>query len=236
MDPSTLHIAEHFYSIQGEGKFVGTPAVFLRLAGCGLNCSWCDTVEVWKRGKPFSLPEVDKLFDSQGYFGQLHKGAHLVITGGDPMLQQAALVEMFKLLHEYGRRPNAIFTEIETQGTIAPIPELSSRIWHWNISPKLSNSGVPQDRRIIPAVLSLYATLQSVNYKFPVSSMTDVQEVEELVRRFRLPRTKVLLMPVCSTRAQYFAVIAQAVEWCKKSGFRLGLREHLTIWDKTTGV
>ena len=95
---TTLRVSEHFYSIQGEGPTVGVPAVFVRLQGCNLNCGhqsgeWvCDTVDVWKKGIPYSVEAWHELVNIH-YGDALSMGAHLVITGGEPLIQQKKLLE-----------------------------------------------------------------------------------------------------------------------------------------------
>lgn len=95
-----MKVNEIFYSIQGEGCFAGTPAIFLRLSGCNLKCSFCDTKH--KEGQEMTLAEV---------INELSKypAEHVVITGGEPSLQLD--IDFIDYLHERG-----FFVQVETNG------------------------------------------------------------------------------------------------------------------------
>lgn len=128
-----LFIADIFRSVQGEGPKIGTPSIFVRLGVCNLQCSWCDTPYTWKKGvadyKEMSIEEilvkienlrggnktekrVGEKSDSQS------KISNLVITGGEPLLQQERLIE---LLGSPALREFEI--EFETNGSVPLKPE-----------------------------------------------------------------------------------------------------------------
>ena len=106
----TIKISEQFYSIQGEGRTVGVPAVFLRLQGCNLTCggihtvkskkldsdaTWrCDTIEVWTKGNSYHFKDVCDDWENKNWVKLFKQGAHLVITGGEPLLQQSAICDL----------------------------------------------------------------------------------------------------------------------------------------------
>ena len=116
---TSIRVSETFYSIQGEGPTVGVPAVFIRLQGCNLNCgsrsgSWvCDTVDVWKKGTQYSITDFFQDI-MEKYNHALLDGEHLLMTGGEPLLQQAAMSEF---INQFNQKP---YIEVETNGTIAP--------------------------------------------------------------------------------------------------------------------
>lgn len=227
-----IYISEHFFSIQGEGHSAGTPAVFLRLGGCGLNCQWCDTAEVWRKSVPYTPEELTALFNSQGYSAMLsYNGARLVITGGDPMLQQEALVEWLSSL--IGAHKWAI--EVEHQGTIIPSVHLQQYVCQWNISPKLSNSGVPEEKRNVPEAMIAYVRLASF-FKFPVKTMEDFKEAVGVVVGYNIPRERVFLMPLSSSEEEHREVSKKVIEMCKSIGFRYSPRLQLAVYDKSCGV
>lgn len=101
-----MKVNEIFYSLQGEGYYTGTPAVFLRLSGCNLTCFYCDTHH--HHGEEMALEEV--LEKISGF-----PSRHLVITGGEPAMQLTA--EMVDRFHQAG-----FYVQIETNGTL-PVPE-----------------------------------------------------------------------------------------------------------------
>lgn len=115
-----LQLAEIFYSIQGEGTFAGTPAVFVRLAGCNLSCAFCDT--------DYSLKFFASANDVVGMVRNAGGDCPTVIlTGGEPLAQRDC-VELIDALRADGRR-----VHIESNGTIAA--ELPPDVW-LTVSPK----------------------------------------------------------------------------------------------------
>lgn len=126
--PATSHhildVSEIFSSVQGEGRNSGIPATFLRLQGCNLRCSWCDTKYTWSAqsvGLSLPTPAVAKEIRN-------HVAPIVVVTGGEPLLQQPALRELMGLLG------NERYFHLETNGTIELDPRLD---FAWvTVSPK----------------------------------------------------------------------------------------------------
>jgi organic radical activating enzyme len=183
-------------TVQGEGPSSGRLCAFLRLGGCNLSCNWCDTPYTWDwtgRGRtgiahrperelhPTSAGDVlDRLL---AYDVPL-----VVITGGEPLSQQRRLVPVVAGLVAAGRR-----VEFETNGTVAPIADLRLPGVRYNVSPKLSHSGDPEGRRIVPAALLALGATPDVAFKFVCRTERDLDEVGALVDRFRL--SPVWIMP-----------------------------------------
>ncbi len=115
-----LQLAEIFYSVQGEGTWAGTPAVFVRLAGCNLACDFCDTDYALKFVA--SVSEVVARVRAEGGDCPM-----VILTGGEP-LAQAETIALIDALREDGRR-----VHIESNGTI--FTELPSDVWLC-VSPK----------------------------------------------------------------------------------------------------
>ena len=223
---------EIFHSLQGEGASIGTPSVFLRLAQCNLTCTWCDTGYTWDWKRYDYEREVMELSLEQVEEKVLGYGCrHLVITGGEPLLQQAGLAYLVRSLKERG------FTfEVETNGTIAPHRQLLEDIDQWNVSPKLSTSGNAPHRRDIPEALHSFTNITSVYFKFVVVKETDLDEVSALVDRYDLPRAQVILMP----EGQTAAVLQERARWlsqlCTEKGFRFTPRLHILLWGDKRGT
>jgi 7-carboxy-7-deazaguanine synthase len=230
-----IKIAEMFHSIQGEGKTVGASAVFVRLSFCGFNCKFCDSVKSWQQGRWFELDEMDAHFRDHAYYMRLKKGAHLVVTGGDPLIQQKALVAWFRRMEEFGQRVDRVYIEVETQGFLMPSDELASYVKQWNVSPKLSNSGIPREKRIQTDVLRWHS-LRNSYFKFPIACREDLMEVDDIVRSVPLKRSRVFLMPVCSTREEHLSSSLMVVELAKLSGYMYSPRMQLVLYDKALGV
>lgn len=210
---------ELFYSLQGEGSRCGTPTVFLRLAGCNLACKWCDTKHSWGNGILCSTKDIAACI--------LNFACNsLVITGGEPLLQQEALCRLLRLL------PDSMHVEVETNGTIAPCPGLEKRVNQWNVSPKLLHAGNPREQALNPATLAAFAALPHAWFKFVVQAEEDWAAIEAL----GLPQPRIILMPCATTRAGLEAARPAVVEMCLRHRVRLGDRLHLTLWDDKKGV
>jgi organic radical activating enzyme len=222
---------EIFHSLQGEGITAGVPSVFLRLATCNLTCTWCDTKYTWDwkhydvRQETSLLPivEVERLVSAFAC-------RHLVITGGEPLLQQNALAPLATSLKGQG-----FYCEVETNGTVAPRPALIDVIDQWNVSPKLSSSGTAQERREIPDALLAYRDLTKAYFKFVVVEPEDVDEVRRLVDSYRLSPQRVILMPEGTTAEALARRARWVAERCVDLGFRFSARLHTLLWSDERG-
>ena len=209
---------EIFYSLQGEGARAGSPAVFLRLAGCNLHCSWCDTKHSWGRGVTMSEQELAEKIRSYGSPG-------LVITGGEPLMQAVAIEQLLTLL------PDELYVEIETNGTIEPTPALAKRVNQWNVSPKLTHAGNGVET-IAPQVLRTFTETGKAWFKFVVKGEEDWAAIEALA----LPPERIILMPCATTREQLEAARPAVVEMCLQHRVRFGDRLHVALWGDKKGV
>lgn len=244
-----LAVAEAFYSIQGEAQTMGRPSIFIRLAGCNLMCggkgtekdgklhngaTWrCDTIEVWLKGKKKSHEELIQELDARfGFLTRLKHGSHLIITGGEPLLQQNQIVSfLYYLSAQYGIEP---FTEIETNGTIEPIYDLECLVDLFNVSPKLTNSGESNQSRDTGA-LKKFANLNA-QYKFVVSEDEEIQEVISIMTKYKLKPVDVWLMPAASDRDTLNKVSKYVIQNAMTYGLNYSHRLHIEIWNQKTGV
>lgn len=246
-----LNISETFYSIQGEGVTVGMPAVFLRLAGCNLTCggpstvasktiengaTWrCDTIEVWTKGVQTHFKDVLLSWEKCGWNAALKQGAHLVVTGGEPLLHDDNIVDFLMSLDvAIGQRP---IVEVETNGTLIPSDKLAHLVDYWNVSPKLANSGMTLDKRRYAEAIAWFSKRDNASFKFVVASPQDVQEaLDTYVSPFNIARHKVLIMPAVDSRKQHLLKAHDIIEVCKRESLRFSPRLQVLFWDKTTGV
>lgn len=241
-----LVVSEIFYSIQGEGKFTGTPAVFLRLAGCNLRCRGfsyrhpqtgqhlgCDTQHVWSVGEKKSIADVIAHLHKHQYFDHLRQGAHLVVTGGEPTIQQRALVDLFAELDRcVGREA---FIECETNATLALSDTFLARLNQINASPKLSSSG--EAHAYQPTVLRTLVPLAKTSFKFVMTSPSDIDEIQEkFVQALGIAPHQIWLMPEGGTRTALDEKQAWVVELAKRYTMNYSTRLHVLIWDQATGV
>ena len=235
-DRNYLSISEFYYdTIQGEGFTLGTPAAFLRLQGCVLDCKYCDTKKVWKHGSEYSLNELVELITQDEIFQKLVKGQHLVVTGGSPLLQQKQLVYFFNLLQrQTGLVP---YLEIENECVIMPSLEITRMIDQWNNSPKLSNSGVPRDKRYKPNVIKCIADFQDSWFKFVIQNESDWDEIEQdFLKPELIKREQIILMPCGATFSELKKNQQLTVDMAIRENVLYRSREHIVLWDTANGI
>lgn len=231
-----LGVSEIFYdTVQGEGVYTGHPAVFLRLMGCTLNCSWCDTVEVWRQGDDYSFEQLFEMMEKHNVIARLNLGNHLVITGGSPLKQQiqlAAFIQAF--IDRYLFKP---LIEIENEAVLPVSPQLEMLIDCWNNSPKLSNSGNSLVSRYKPRVIKQLAKYSNSWFKFVVSDIDDWMEIQcDFLESGLIRRNQIILMPEGQTRDEVMHNRKIAVEIAVAQCVKYSTREHVILWDKKTGV
>ena len=157
-------INEIFYSIQGEGQFAGTPAVFVRFSGCNLSCPWCDTDH--ESGEEMSRDELE---NAVGMLLKGHEGAIVVLTGGEPALQ----------LHNDEPLFSGLKTRvcIETNGTL-PVPDWVDWV---TVSPK-NELGI-KDIVPIPNELKFVFEPEHIPYYLSMQEAGCVKSIQPLARK-----------------------------------------------------
>lgn len=231
---------EIFASLQGEGRSAGLPCTFVRLSRCNLACTWCDTAYTW-RFEGDNRPHRDGLaFDRKANQITLSEadvaarimalgGNRLVITGGEPLLQGAALARMVGLLEGHA-------IEIETNGTVQPHPDLDAMVSQYNVSPKLNHSGNAADIALIPERLLAWSSEPKAHFKFVISAPEDLTEVLDLIHRLALPKARVQLMPEGTSSA----VLRERELWlaplCLQHGLGLTDRLHIHLYGDSRGT
>jgi organic radical activating enzyme len=240
---------EIFFSIQGEGKSIGTPSVFIRTSLCNLHCFWCDTDYTWNwAGTRFAhrndtKPGYQK-FEKKKWIAECEVAEvaaqvavfdckNIILTGGEPMLQQPALTVLMAALRS--RSADYRF-EVETNGTLVPSAEFDAAIDQYNVSPKLENSGNSRRLREKPAAYRFFAQSPKANFKFVIAEKTDLDEVLGLLKTYAIPAEKVWLMPEGTSSKLLSKRRKWLVEVCKEHGFRYSDRLHVHIWGAKKGV
>jgi len=233
---------EVFYTLQGEGPSCGRPAIFVRLSNCNLSCVWCDTPYTWNFEKvkadhpekfvkaaqqtEMTLREVSETINS---FRPHSIDPILVLTGGEPMLQQISIVDLI-----FGHNLNVDAIEIETNGTIVPDTQLFSRC-QFNVSLKLSNAGMLPEKRIRPAAIQAYVQANSI-FKFVVDSQQDLDEIQRIIDRFDIDNSRVWLMPQGRTVDELNSKLEWLAAICIENGYNLTNRLHVQTWGAKRGV
>ena len=222
---------EIFYSLQGEGATAGTPSVFLRLATCNLACSWCDTKYTWDwEHYDYNQEVADLEVDIVAEHIQSFDCRRVVITGGEPLLQQKELTPLVA-----GLKTQDFTFEVETNGTIPPGPGLARDIDQWNVSPKLGNSDNLLERREMPEVLEAFCSLPGAYFKFVVQDSDDINEVCSLRDKYGLPGQRIVLMPQGQTPEAIACQSPWISEACIREGFRFSTRLHILLWGDKRG-
>ncbi|ALE17262.1 Queuosine Biosynthesis QueE Radical SAM [Altererythrobacter epoxidivorans] len=231
---------EIFASLQGEGPSAGMPVAFVRLSRCNLACVWCDTAYTWHFEGDNRPHRSDETYDRKANQVTLEVGEvaqriaalgqdRLVITGGEPLMQGAALAELAEALPDMA-------IEIETNGTTKAPVRLDIRVDQFNVSPKLSHSGNPAELALIPERLDAYATDPRAFFKFVIADPSDVDEVLSLHERYRLRPGHVFLMPEGTDSATLREREAWLSELCVQHGFRMSDRLHIHLYGDTRGT
>ncbi|HME52215.1 MAG TPA: 7-carboxy-7-deazaguanine synthase QueE [Candidatus Lokiarchaeia archaeon] len=219
-----MNLCEIFRSIQGELQGIGRQALFLRTAGCNLGKKCpvdCDTRYSWDTtvGGTFFERDTDTLMNEI-----LESGVDVVvITGGEPLLQQAEI----ESLMETTNACIEIDWFIETNGTIQPSDTLinASNVY-FNVSPKLSTF----DYEAFPLARSIFKHVITPGAKNFTAWQEKMASLSIAIQR------KIYFMPASRTREQYMANAPAVANWCNEHGFNFGPREHLVIWDGKRGL
>lgn len=228
-DKITLSGDRVFFSVQGEGPSIGCPAIFLRLHMCNLSCSWCDTPYTWNEKSEEFWKEWEQV--SPEYIVEeisKYPCKRLVITGGEPLLQQNALVKLASILDDWK-------IEIETNGTIVPCAELR-KTSSFNVSPKLSNSGLQAEKRIRKETLREFIKIEKAIFKFVICSAQELNEVDALAKDLLIPADRIIIMPEGTDAESINSGLKDLVEKTRNLGFRLLPRMHVQIWGNKRAV
>ena len=222
-------------TFQGEGPSIGRRCSFLRLGGCNLHCDWCDTPYTWdwagRNGRAYDpRVELKRMSVSDAWQSLVETGADaLVVSGGEPMLQQRQLLPLLERAVAAGW-----WVEMETAGTIAPKVELLPLISRFNVSPKLANSGNCREDRYHPAAIDALQSSGKAAWKFVVEKPSDLDEIAEFVDSHRL--SPIYVMPegispdVIASRSQDLA------ESVLRRGWNLTTRLHILLYGNRRGV
>ena len=222
MKTTCYKINELFETIQGEGSFTGQPSIFIRLQGCPVACSWCDTKHTWdinlddavstekmasksEESTQWANMSVDQLINwvkTQGY-----QAKHIVITGGEPcMVDLTPLCEGFESL--------GYSCQVETSGTFEV--KVSAKCWV-TVSPKIKMKG---GYKILRSAMD-----RANEIKHPVATQNHVDELIELLGENEITNTPIYLQPI----SQKQRATDLAIKTCIKHNWRLSIQVHKYI-------
>jgi 7-carboxy-7-deazaguanine synthase len=235
-----IKLNEVFETIQGEGSRTGIASVFIRLQGCDVGCGWCDTKNTWAFQEK-KLTDFTKISNKQqsddaycivaeedlvDYIIATFKAKHIVITGGEPLLQDIKLLTTILLTHGYN-------IQIETSGT-QPI-DLDDRIWV-TLSPKLN---VPLDKNLLQVAYNTMkinrsltnkiladGTIERANeIKMPIGKLADIKLLQDLISQYNIAPNKILLQPISQSVSATKLCMQQAII----NNWRVSLQIHKYI-------
>jgi 7-carboxy-7-deazaguanine synthase len=221
-----MQITEIYKSLQGESTYAGLPCVFVRLTGCNLRCSWCDSEYTFQGGRKMTAQEVwDELLLLSP------NGGLVEITGGEPMLQERELVPLMQRLLEAGYQ---VLLETSGERPLALVPPSVIKI----VDVKCPNSGEGETFRRD----NLVALTPRDEVKFVLSSRADYEFACDFTLRHRLAERvhAVLFSPAfrkdaTGARDSSHCLLdpQQLAEWILADSLpvRLGLQLHKFIWD-----
>ncbi len=225
-----MFITEIFNSIQGEGSRAGLPCIFVRLTGCNLRCTWCDTAYAFHGGKKMSVEEVIRRVDElSGRSEETKARVPLVeLTGGEPLLQE----EIYPLADQLLAAGYTVMIETSGERFIGRLPKEVIKI----VDVKCPDSGEANtfDAR------NLEELGNEDEVKFVLSSRADYEFARQFSREHQLAiRVKeILFSPVHDDPQGNWKGLEprKLVEWMLEDGLqvRLGLQLHKIVWDPAT--
>ena len=228
-----MYITEIFKSIQGEGTRAGLPCIFVRLTGCNLRCTWCDTAYAFHGGKKMSVEEVlGRVDELAGRSEKLHGSESAVplveLTGGEPLLQE----EVYPLAKKLLATGYTVMVETSGERYIGELPREVIKI----VDVKCPDSGEADTFEMH----NLEALSEQDEVKFVISTRRDYEFAREFTTQHELARRvkQVLFSPVFEDPAGKWQGLEprEVVEWILADGLpvRLGLQLHKFIWDPAT--
>lgn len=242
-------------TIQGEGRLAGVPSLFIRLWGCNLSCRWrlpngddcsCDTPEsISGRGNSLEM-SVESILNTVRCNSRNIK--HIVITGGEPLLQAEQLIVLVRGLKELN-----MHITIESNGTIfnRSLFDLVDLI---SLSPKLISSMVGRDidytsryqksiKEVVKSVVDNYSDpsqsdVSKLQFKFVVASRSELSYIDAIFEDLydRVNSSDILLMPLGGLDSELQQTASEVVEIVVDRGWRFSPRLHVNIWGNRAGV
>jgi 7-carboxy-7-deazaguanine synthase len=221
-----MQITEIYKSLQGESTYAGLPCVFVRLTGCNLRCTWCDSEYTFHGGRKMAIEEV------RNEVLRLSPSGGLVeITGGEPMLQERELVPLMQLLLQDGYK---VLIETSGERPLERVPAGVVKI----VDVKCPDSGEPDTFHM--KNLDVLTPFDEV--KFVVSSRRDYEFARDFTKLHNLSErvNAVLFSPAfrkdaTGARDSSHCLLdpQQLAEWMLADDVpaRLGLQLHKFIWD-----
>jgi 7-carboxy-7-deazaguanine synthase len=221
-----MHLIELYKSVQGESSFAGVPCIFVRLAGCNLRCSWCDSEYTFTGGKPFTADEIIAQIEA------LQPCTLIEFTGGEPMLQARELLPLMTSLIE---KNYTLMIETSGEQPLAGVPKAVHKI----VDVKCPGARAAANTFRLE---NLAALTTNDEVKFVLTDRTDYEFARDFIQTHKLASLcgNILLSPAflktpSDQRSTENCALDPrlVVEWMLADGLpaRLSLQIHKYIWE-----
>jgi 7-carboxy-7-deazaguanine synthase len=248
-DSETIFLSDDliFYTLEGEGEYIGQPSVFMRMSMCNLTCigfasedspNGCDSFISWSVKNKRTFNEIFQLMEEGNHVTHLREGAIWKLTGGEPMIQQKQLLKFVEaFIEKYNFTPRIDF---ETNATLMPderwVTEFNAT---FTTSPKLTTNGDPEEKTYKPEVLKWHKEHNS-GFKFVISSSEDIEEIwRKYVKDkegINVSLDRVWFMPCCGSREEHIEKAPAVAEYAKAMHVNFSPRLHLLLWNMALKV
>ncbi len=211
-----MRVNEIFKSIQGESTYAGIPCVFIRLTGCNLRCSYCDTAYAYDEGFAMSLSEIIERV-------KIYECGNVCITGGEPLLQE----NINKLINLLKKNDFNVYIETNGSQNIDVLPKGIVRI----VDIKCPGSGMEQEMDW----QNIKRLKRKDELKFIISSKRDYEWAKGITKKYKIIDRTTVLFGLVHGKLKPKTLAG----WILKDGIdvRLQLQLHKIIWpDKARGV
>ncbi|GKU26367.1 7-carboxy-7-deazaguanine synthase [Clostridium folliculivorans] len=211
-------VVEKFVSINGEGRRCGQLAIFIRFAGCNLNCSYCDTTWANEKNAPYDLMSSEEIYN----YIKSTEVKNITLTGGEPLLQEG-IVELLELL----AKDKELHIEIETNGSV--LLDTFSKVENppsFTMDYKLPSSNMEKQMNLD----NFKFLTKNDTVKFVSGSSEDLEKAKEIIDRYDLvEKTNVYISPVFGQIS--LDSIVEFMKNNKMNGVNLQVQLHKIIWE-----
>lgn len=214
-----LPLVEVYETVEGEGLMAGYPTVFVRLFGCQLRCTWCDTPYSYAPAQAEETVTISELVERVAQFG----ARRICLTGGEPLIHGESVIE---LMRAFVQNDRWLDIHVETNGAVDLQPfldALSSDHLRYVMDYKLTGSG--EREKMVDANLTLLRSIDEL--KFVIANEQDYQEALEIIRAHE-PKAHILFSPVFGMMEP--AELAGKMLADRLSHVRLNVQLHKLIW------
>ena len=214
-----MKISEIFYSIEGEGIEIGRPEIFIRLTGCNLRCTWCDTKYALENGKEMDIEEI---IQEVGRY----PCKNISITGGEPLLQRKELLELVRQLKELG-----YWIQINTNGTVFD-DEIFELVDLISMDAKCPSSGMKSDLEVLRKTQDSFGFKSQ--FKFVISNEKDYMYAKNVAFASLKSGASIVFQPEWNSRK----FTGKLVDLVKRDNLdvKIILQQQKVIWGTKRGV